>query len=217
VSITTLPVPDLLLPFLLVVAVLTITPGPDMALVLRNGARGGGLAAWWTGLGCCAGITVHAIAAVAGLSAILSASATLFGIVKVAGAAYLIYLGISSWWRSFRQQSSQRPVAPGAVAATTRTTAFRQGLVSNLLNPKIVLIFLTLLPQFVAPTEPRGITLAELAAFFLLLSVLWWRLFALAVTALGKTLSRPKVRKAFDRATGTVLAAFGITMIIEST
>jgi threonine/homoserine/homoserine lactone efflux protein len=93
-QITIVPVPDYLVPFLVVVAILTITPGPDMALGLKNGARGGGSAAWWTGLGCCAGIAVHACAAVAGLSAILAASATVFGIVKLAGAAYLIYLGI---------------------------------------------------------------------------------------------------------------------------
>jgi threonine/homoserine/homoserine lactone efflux protein len=208
--------PDLALPFLVVVAVLTITPGPDMALVLKNGARGGGPAAWWTGLGCCAGIAVHAFAAVAGLSAILAASATVFGIVKLAGAGYLIWLGVSSWWHSFRRETPSQSVADQASAATTPARAFQQGLLSNLLNPKIVLIFLTLLPQFVAPDEPRVLTLAELAAIFLLSALLWWRLFSLLVSALGRALSREKVRKAFDRVTGTVLGAFGIAMVVES-
>lgn len=213
--ITSLSLPDLLLPFLAVAAVLTVTPGPDMALVLKNGARGGGSAAWWTGLGCCAGIAVHAIAAVAGLSAILAASATLFGIVKVAGAGYLIYLGISSWWHSFRRPVTVETLGR-ASPLVSRASAFRQGLLSNLLNPKIVLIFLTLLPQFVAPSEPRVLTLAELAIVFLLLAVLWWWLFSLMVTALGRILSRPRVRKGFDRVTGAVLAALGVTIVVES-
>lgn len=213
--ITSLAAPALLLPFLAVAAVLTVTPGPDMALVLRNGARGGGSAAWWTGLGCCAGIAVHALAAVAGLSAILAASATLFGIVKLAGAGYLIYLGLNSWWRSFRRPVSVDTSGQGS-PLVSRTSAFRQGLLSNLLNPKIVLIFLTLLPQFVAPNEARVLTLAELAIAFLLLAVLWWWLFSMLVTALGRILSRPRVRKGFDRVTGTILTAIGVTIVVES-
>jgi threonine/homoserine/homoserine lactone efflux protein len=215
-QITIVPLPDYLVPFLVVVAILTITPGPDMALGLKNGVRGGRSAAWWTGLGCCAGIAVHACAAVAGLSAILAASATVFGIVKLAGAAYLIYLGISSWWHSLRPKNSGHSVENRAPAAATRTTAFRQGLLSNLLNPKIVLIFLTLLPQFVASDEPRALTIAELAAIFLLSGVLWWRLFSLLISVLGRTLSRKRVRTVFDRVTGTVLVGFGITMVIEN-
>lgn len=212
----TIDLPDLLLPFLVVAVVLTITPGPDMALVLKNGAHGGGPAAWWTGLGCCAGIAVHAVAAVAGLSAILAASATLFGIVKLAGAGYLVYLGVTAWRHSFRPPAATPAVGLQASAATGRLASFRQGLVSNLLNPKIVLIFLTLLPQFVTPGEPRVLTLAELAIVFLLLAVLWWWLFSRMVAALGRVLSQPRVRRGFDRVTGTVLAAFGVTILIES-
>ena len=107
-----------------------------MALVLKNGARGGGSAAWWTGLGCCAGIAVHAVAAVAGLSAVLAASTTVFGIVKWIGAAYLVYLGLSSWWHSFHKDGSGHSVNGRAAAASTRAAAFRQGLLSNLLNPE---------------------------------------------------------------------------------
>ena len=88
--------PDLLLPYLGVIAVLTITPGPDMLLVLRNGIRGGSSAAWATGLGCCTGIAVHATLAVLGLSAILAASSEAFTAVKVAGAVYLVWLGLQA-------------------------------------------------------------------------------------------------------------------------
>src|SRR5947208_8534611 len=95
--------PALLLPFLGVVAVLTITPGPDMLLVLRNGLREGSRTAWFTGLGCCAGIATHATAAVLGLSALLAASATAYAVVKLAGAAYLAYLGSRMLLAAFRK------------------------------------------------------------------------------------------------------------------
>lgn len=207
-----------MLPFLLVVAVLTVTPGPDMALVLRNGVRGGQSVAWWTGLGCCLGIAVHACAAVAGLSALLAASATAFTVVRLAGAAYLVYLGISALWSTWRggRPEHEAAEAPAPAAAVTRKAAFRQGLLSNLLNPKIVLIFLTLLPQFVAKGEPRLATTAVLAGAFLACAVLWWRLFSLLVGVLGRVLSRERVRRAFDRVTGTVLVGLGLRMALES-
>ncbi|MEV5574304.1 LysE family translocator [Spirillospora sp. NPDC052269] len=208
--------PTLILPFLLVVAVLTVTPGPDMALVLRNGVRGGPSLAWWTGLGCCLGIAVHACAAVAGLSALLAASAAAFTVVRLAGAAYLVYLGASAIWHARRgKPAHEAPEAPAPAVAVTRKAAFRQGLVSNLLNPKIVLIFLTLLPQFVADGEPRLATTAVLAGTLLAFAVLWWRLFSLMVGALGRVLSRERVRRVFDRVTGTVLVGLGLRMALE--
>ncbi|RFU38171.1 LysE family translocator [Actinomadura logoneensis] len=216
--------PALMFPFLIVVAVLTVTPGPDMALVLRNGVRGGPSVAWWTGLGCCLGIAVHALAAVAGLSALLAASAAAFAVVRLAGAAYLVYLGVSALWHTRRRASRPAPAEPAEPAvpvasspgaAVSRAAAFRQGLLSNLLNPKIVLIFLTLLPQFVADGEPRLATTAVLAGVFLATAVLWWRLFSLLVGALGRVLSRERVRRVFDRVTGTVLVGLGLRMAVE--
>jgi threonine/homoserine/homoserine lactone efflux protein len=208
-------VPVEIVPFLLVVAVLTLTPGPDMALVLRNGVRGGVPAAWWTGLGCCTGIAVHATAAVIGLSAVLAASATAFTVVKLAGAAYLVYLGLAALWHSRRgEPGTAQPAAAPAVAVAERGTAFRQGLVTDLLNPKIALLFLTLLPQFVSPGEPALATTAVLAAVFLGLAVLWWRLFSLAVAPLGRVLSRERVRTVFERVTGTVLVALGLRVAL---
>lgn len=221
--------PSQLAPFLLVVAVITLTPGPDMALVLRNGMRGGATAAWWTGLGCCSGIAVHATAAVLGLSAVLAASATAFTVLKLAGAAYLVYLGASALWRSRRTRpdAARHAGAPAPAPAPTvdraaaeraaaeRALAFRQGLVSNLLNPKIALIFLTLIPQFVSDGEPALPTTATLAGCFLALAVVWWRVFSLGVGALGRVLSRPRLRKALERVTGTVLVALGVRVALD--
>ncbi len=98
-------------------------------------------------------------------------------------------------------------------AAVARTAAFRQGLVSNLLNPKIALILLTLIPQFVSPGEP-AFTTGALAAVFLALAVLWWRVFSLAVGAFGRVLSRERVRTAIERVTGTVLIGLGLRVAL---
>jgi threonine/homoserine/homoserine lactone efflux protein len=204
--------PDLLLPYLAVIAVLTITPGPDMLLVLRNGIRDGAAAAWATGLGCCTGIAVHATLAVAGLSAILAASSEAFTVVKLAGAAYLVFLGAQALWGTFRGRGElgeveRRPAPAGS--------AYRQGLFTNLLNPKIALLFLTLLPQFVADGEPRVGTTAMLAAIFLVGAVVWWRVFSLAVGPLGRLLSRPRVVAWFERMTGAVLVGLGVRVALE--
>ncbi len=221
--------PSLLLPFLAVVAVLTVTPGPDMVLVLRNGALGGTRAAWWTGLGCCTGIAGHAALAVGGLSALLAASAAAFTVVELVGAGYLVWLGAGALWRARRRQPTadhpgpagpRNPVdRPGSGDQRDhhprRRVHYRQGLLTNLLNPKIALLFLTLLPQFVAAGEPRVATTATLAGVFLVVAVLWWRLFSLAVGGLGGWLSRARVRTALDRATGLVLLCIGLRVALE--
>lgn len=207
--------PDLLVPYLAVIAVLTITPGPDMLLVLRNGIRDGARAAWVTGLGCCAGIAIHAALAVLGLSAILAASSEAFTAVKIAGALYLVILGVQAIAGSFRSERGADAGAPGRAAAAMAGSPFRQGLVSNLLNPKIALLFLTLLPQFVADGEPRVATTALLAAVFLTVAVVWWRAFSLAVGPLGRFLSRPRVVTWFDRGAGALLVALGLRVAVE--
>ncbi|SHG01386.1 LysE family translocator [Streptoalloteichus hindustanus] len=211
--------PELILPFLLVVAVLTVTPGPDWAIVLRNGMRGGASLAWWTGLGCCTGIAAHAAAAVLGLSALLAASATAYTVVKLAGAAYLVYLGVTALWHARRGIGAGSAPAPEVAAEAgepvTRGAAFRQGVLNNLLNPKIALLFLTLLPQFVAADEPRATTSAVLAVVFLVSAVLWWRVFSFAVGALGRALTRDRVRLTLERLTGGVLVALGVRVALD--
>jgi len=201
--------PDQLIPFLAVVAVLTLVPGPDMALVLRNGVRGGATAAWWTGLGCCTGISVYALTSAVGLAAVLAASATAFLVIKLAGAVYLVYLGAMSLWHA-RKGSGDLAAASGTTSHLTRRVAYRQGLMTNLLNPKIALIFLTLIPQFVSKGEPALATTTFLAVTFLVIAVLWWRVFSLGVGALGRVLARDRVRTWIERVSGVVLIGLGV-------
>lgn len=148
--------PDQFVPFLAVVLLLTLTPGPDMALVLRNGIRGGASLAWWTGLGCCTGIAGYAAASAIGLAAVLATSATAFTVIKLAGAAYLVYLGVMALLHARRPAPDAAAPAAEPGPALSREKAFRQGLMSNLLNPKIALIFLTLIPQFVSSASSRS-------------------------------------------------------------
>jgi threonine/homoserine/homoserine lactone efflux protein len=217
-------VPELLPPFLAVVAVLTVTPGPDMLLVVRNGLSSGTRGAWLTGLGCCLGISVHATAAVLGLSAILAASATAYTAVKLAGAAYLAYLGarllISVLMAGDRPLDDRAAevadaIALGGTPVRRAGPAFRQGLVTNLLNPKIALLFLTLLPQFVADGEPRVRTTATLAGVFLAIAVLWWRTFSLAIGPISRLLRGRRSRRLLDTAAGIALLAISARVALE--
>ncbi|MFC5728635.1 LysE family translocator [Nocardioides vastitatis] len=210
--------PHQLLPFLAVAALLTLTPGPDMALVLRNGIRGGVRTAWWTGLGCCTGIAVYAAASAVGLAAVLAASTTAFTLIKFVGAAYLIYLGVMALVHS--RKGAPPTDGHGAVLSRAhepvlgRAQAFRQGLMSNLLNPKIALIFLTLIPQFVSPGEEPFATTAVLAAAFLGMGLLWWRTFSLAVGVLGRFMASERVRTTVERVTGIVLIGLGVRVAV---
>lgn len=214
--------PDLLLPFVGLILLITITPGPDMLLVLRNGLQGGSSLAWATGAGCCAGIAVHAVAATVGLSAVIAASSEVYTVIKLAGAGYLVLLGATSLLRTFARhddeddiEADDPPAASPAPSPTTtldRRRAFRQGLTSNLLNPKIAILFLTLLPQFVADGEPRAATTAVLAATFVVVGLVFMRALSLAVGAVTRLLQRRRVGVAVERITGTALVAIGVTV-----
>jgi threonine/homoserine/homoserine lactone efflux protein len=170
--------------------------------------------AWFTGLGCCLGISCHAVAAVLGLSAVLAASAAAYTVVKVAGAAYLAYLGVRMLLAAVRKGDGgpQVPVAAGALG---RREAFRQGLLTNLLNPKIALLFLTLLPQFVGPGEPRLRTTALLALVFLAIAVVWWRLFTLALHPVSRLLRGERARRVLDGISGVLLLGIGARVALE--
>lgn len=213
-----LGVPDLLLPYVGLIVLLTITPGPDMLLVLRNGMRGGSSIAWVTGVGCCSGIALHAVAATIGLSAILAASAEAFTVLKLVGAAYLVWLGLSSIAATLSKRDNHvgSLVYAGVTPAPiSRRQAFRQGLLSNLLNPKIAILFLTLLPQFVSTGEPRVQTTAILAAVFVAIGLLFMRMLSLAVGAIAALLRRGWVGTWIERISGGLLVALGIGVALE--
>jgi len=214
--------PAHLLPFLGVVAVITVLPGPDMALATRNAVRGGSRAAWWTGVGFLTGLVVWAVASIVGLAAVIAASGRLFDAVRLAGALYLVVLGLGALRSAITGRdggaSRMRLAAddPGAAPPpASRLGYWRQGVTSNLLNPKIALLFLTLLPQFVTAGEPRTETTAELALVFLVIATVWWATFSLAVGALGRALARPAVRRTIEGVAGAVLVGLALRVAVE--
>jgi threonine/homoserine/homoserine lactone efflux protein len=192
------------LPFLAVAALLTITPGPDMAIVTRSALDQGWRAAVRTTLGINLGVLVWAVAASVGLAALLAASALAFTVLKIAGAVYLIYLGITAL-------RARPPEAP----RTGGTRAFRRGLVANLLNPKIGVFYTTLLPQFVDRHHSVVAQSVSLALAHDLMGLIWLPFYAWLVVRTGALLRRPGIRKGLDRLTGTVLIGLGIRLALE--
>ena len=195
-----------------VVAVIVVLPGPDMALVLQNGLARGRRAAIETAVGINAGLLVWAVAAALGIAALLHASAPAFTVLKLAGAAYLVWLGLRALgeaWRGTADPSAERP------ARRRKTSPFRQGLLSNLLNPKIALVFTTLIPQFVDPGAPAVAQTLLLAAIFIGMGLVWLTSYALLVARVGTLLKRSVVRRVLNAVTGTVLTALGVRLAFE--
>ncbi len=193
-----------------VLALLTISPGADMALVARVTLERGRRAALEASLGICTGTLVHATASALGLSVILATSAEAFTIVKLVGAAYLAYLGVRSLRDSFRHDLT-------ATSAPRRRAAapYVQGLLTNVLNPKVAVFYLTFLPQFI---DPLGSVLAQSLAFALahsLMGVLWLAAYAYVLARLSAVFARAGVRRWLERVTGSVLVALGARLAFE--
>jgi len=201
-----------LLPFLVVSAVVVVTPGVDMALVTKNALLHGRAAAQATAVGINVGILIWTLAAALGLAALIAASATAFALIKVAGAVYLIYLGVQALLASRGETS---PAAAIALAAPGLRAAFRQGLASNLLNPKIAVFFTSLLPQFVDAQHAGPRELLLLGALFNVMGLLWLLTYA-AAAARGRDLfRRPRMRRTIDCITGVTLVGLGVRLAFE--
>jgi threonine/homoserine/homoserine lactone efflux protein len=193
--------------FLGVSAVVICTPGPDTALTVRNTLVGGRRGGLLTAVGVATGLAVWTIFAAAGVAALLRASEPAFLALRVAGSAYLIYLGAHALWAAVRRGSAD-PLAP---ARRVRVAGFRQGLLSNLGNPKVAVFFVSLLPQFGTSFG----ALLGLGLAFAGLTLLWLTTYAFAVTRARRWLARSRVRRTLDAITGTVLVAFGIRLATE--
>lgn len=199
-----------LVPFLVIAVFVVVTPGVDTALVTKNALLHGRRAAILTALGVNAGIAAWTTASALGLGAVLLRSEALFTAVKLVGAAYLVVLGAQALWYSWRRGM---PVAPAGSAS--RRSPFLQGILSNLLNPKIAVFFTSFLPQFVSPGGPVLGQLLLLGAVFNLIGVVWLCGCAVFVSRAGDALRRPRVRAAIERVTGCVLIAFGLRLATE--
>jgi threonine/homoserine/homoserine lactone efflux protein len=193
--------------FLGVSAVVIVTPGQDTALTIRNTLLGGRSCGIATAAGVVSGQLVWALAASAGLSAVLLASAPLFMAIRIAGAAYLVLLGVQALVAAIR--GAHRVDADAA--PRRRRAPYRQGVLSNLGNPKMAVFFTSLLPQF-------GSSFAAMLALglvFATLTLVWLSAYAVAVAKATNFLQRSWVRRALDAVTGLVLVALGLRVATE--
>lgn len=198
-----------LLAFVGVAAVVIVTPGVDMALVARNALLHGRDAGLATAIGVNVGVAVWAIAAAVGVAAIVRASAEVFLTLKLLGAAYLIVLGIRALFERVRPNGDE----PARLPLTT-ADALRQGVISNVLNPKIGLFFTALLPQF-ASADAGLLELLTLGAVFNLMGIAWLVTYALLLARGRELLRRRRIRALMDRVTGGLLIGLGIRIALE--
>jgi len=193
-----------------------LSPGPDTALTIRNtlvAGRVGGIA---TAFGVVTGLATWTVASSAGLAALLVASQPLFLAVRLAGAAYLVILGAQALWQALRPGGFPA-VAVGTVARQRLAPplAFRQGVISDLGNPKMAVFFTSLLPQFTPDGGATFAALVELGLVFSLLTFTWLALYAIAIARAGDLLRRPRIRRTIEGVTGAVLVALGLRIAAE--
>jgi RhtB (resistance to homoserine/threonine) family protein len=201
--------------FVGIAALVIIAPGPDTVVVTKNALLHGRRAALATSLGVNTGLLIWTVAAALGIAAVVRESAVAFTVLKLVGAAYLVWLGIGAL-RAARRHAA--PEAPHATRQSPRVGAllgYRQGLLSNLGNPKIAVFFTGLLPQFVSPGKPVLEPFLLLGGLFVLMTVVWLCGYALLAARASAVLGRPRVRAALDRVTGVVLVGLGVRLAFE--
>ncbi|MFH8344074.1 LysE family transporter [Streptomyces sp. NPDC018045] len=244
-----------LLGFTAVAVLLTVSPGPDFAVVLRTSLGSGRRSALCSALGIAAGCFVWGLAGAAGLTAMLSASQTAYDALRIAGALYLMWLGFQALRSARRSSKAARDAegpatagtsaigpatGPGPAAATNPAVAtepaavsgpaagagpadrqspfqaFRTGLLTNVLNPKVGVVYMSLLPQFIPHGAPVVATTLLLVAVHAALGLGWLGGIALAVHRARAFFQRPRVRRRMDQATGGVLLALGAAVGVET-
>ncbi|KEZ51589.1 LysE family translocator [Metabacillus indicus] len=198
--------------FIVLSLFVVMSPGIDTALITNRTISGGKRDGFKMALGITAGALVHTFAAAFGLSAVLMQSAAAFEIVKYIGAAYLIYLGVTSFISKGKnkEQSVENPKAIHA-----KGSAFKQGFFSNVLNPKVAIFFLTFLPQFVNTQSHAAKQLILMGIIYTLMCIVWFIVFVIFINYLRKWLMTPRVQSMMDKATGIVLIAFGLKLALE--
>jgi threonine/homoserine/homoserine lactone efflux protein len=203
-----------LVAFLGISALVIVTPGQDTALTIRNTLLGGRRGGLLTALGVSSGQAVWTLATSAGLAALLVAWEPVYEAIKLAGAAYLVLLGAQALKEAMKPDRAAKGLG-NTLLQSPRLPAYRQGLLSNLGNPKMAVFFTSLLPQFAPEGGASFLGLIALGFMFSLLTLAWLGGYAIAVAKAGDVLRRPAVRRVLDAVTGTVLVALGIRLATE--
>ncbi|WP_144223266.1 LysE family translocator [Mesorhizobium amorphae] len=206
----------LFLAFLGVSFIVIATPGPDTAITIRNSLLGGRAAGLMTALGIACGQAIWALATSAGVVTLLTASEPVFMAVKYAGAAYLVFLGIQALREALWPRTGDHGNAvPQAHTRLSAVSAFRQGVISDLGNPKMAVFFASLLPQFVPAGGATFSALLFLGVVFSVLTFVWLAFYATLIAKAGDFLRRPKVRRTIEGVTGMLLIGLGVRIAAE--
>ncbi|MEG0258317.1 MAG: LysE family translocator [Lysinibacillus sp.] len=196
---------------------LIILPGPDTAIATKNTltvSRKGGLL---TIIGSCCGLLIHTIAAVIGLSAIIVKSAYVFALLKYVGAVYLCYLGIKTLW-ALKELSSKEIDENDEVLENNKydgQSCFKQGFLTNVMNPKVAVFFLTFLPQFVDGTGETFLPFLMMGMMYTVLTALWFVFYVYLLDKISAFMKKPRTKTVIEGLTGTVLIGFGIKLALE--
>ena len=228
-----LPPAPQLLAFVIVAGLLTITPGADMALVMRHALGGGTRPAFFASLGICLGTLIWGTASALGVSVVFARSALAFAVLKYIGGAYLVYLGVRALRDAVRREGRPegrplRPIEgmarglpgePGGLPGDrrrgpSRSACFAQGLLTDLLNPKVAVFYVTFLPQFVAPDRPVLSQSVFLAFMHVVMGLIWLTVYARFIDRMAAVLLTDRVKRRIEAVTGAVLMALGIRLAL---
>ncbi|WP_310177059.1 LysE family translocator [Neobacillus niacini] len=197
--------------FIIMCMVLIILPGPDTAIATKNtltiGKKGGLRTVWGT---CCA-LMIHTTAAVVGLSAIIVKSAMVFSMFKFVGAIYLFYLGVKTLW-SLKNKKTNEIIPKKSYQGRS---CFKQGFLTNLLNPKVAVFFLTFLPQFVDGSSNTFLPFLLMGITYTVLTIIWFLFYISLINQISAFIKKPSVNKAMEGVTGLVLIGFGLKLALE--
>ena len=212
--------------FLLVAGLLTITPGADMALVMRHALGGGTRPAFFASLGICLGTLIWGTASALGVSVVFARSALAFAVLKYIGGAYLVYLGVRALRDAVRREGRPEGRPLRSIEGTprelrgdmrrgrSRAAAFAQGLLTNLLNPKVAVFYLTFLPQFVAADRSVLTQSVFLAATHVVMGLIWLTIYARFIDRMVAVLLTERVKRRIEAVTGAVLMTLGIRLAL---
>jgi len=205
--------PDSLITFFIAITILTMTPGVDTMMILRSTLRGGAKDGMVSSLGICSGLFIHAFLSAVGISAILLYSATAFTVLKVVGACYLVWLGFSNL-KAFWYSSKQKEIKSNKEAFYVMRS-FREGFMSNVLNPKTVVFYMAFLPQFISPESSALAQSMILAAFHFVVAMIWQGILIYTICSANVFITKKSVRKTLDLISGVVMMALGVKLFMS--
>lgn len=200
--------------FVLMSIFFVILPGPDIAIVTKSTITTGKAGGFRTVLGVCCALLIHTSAAILGLSAIIVKSAFLFSIIKYVGAVYLIYLGVKTLW-ALKKKEEAASIEMNTKSKAASSACFKQGFLTNILNPKVALLFLTFFPQFINVESNTFLPFLIMGTTYTIMTAVWFFLYVYLINYISAFMKRPKTQNIIEGITGTILIGFGIKLLLE--